>query len=62
MTVRPDRRLLRKLGMDDWREFAIALGEWANTKDFTYQSDLYDPHSGATFMRMLKAFIKDRQT
>lgn len=57
---RIDRRLLRQLGMDDWREFAIEFGAWAHTKDFTYQSDLYDPHSGATFLKLLKQFVKER--
>jgi hypothetical protein len=51
--------LLDELGFDDWREFAIAFGNWADQKDFTYKSSLYDPAQGATLEKLMQQFITE---
>lgn len=55
-----NKELLRSLGFDDWREFAIDFGGWAETKDFTYQASLYDPSEGANFGILINAYLQER--
>lgn len=54
-----NQQLLTAVGADDYRDFAIMLGTWSETKDFTYQANIYDPAERATWQRFLRAFLKD---
>lgn len=47
--------LLKRLGLEDYREFAEALGHWAYTTDFTYNERAYT----TSFDRLVQAFVKE---
>lgn len=51
-----NKRLLKKLGFDDYREFVDSFGGWCYCKDWTYQERIYTK----SFDRLLKEFIKWR--
>jgi hypothetical protein len=50
-----NKRLLKQLGIDDYREFVIQFGDWAYTTDFTYRDNIYEQ----SFQRLLRAFVED---
>ena len=54
-----DLKIIKKLGFEDYRDFAIALGDWANNRDFTYQGEYYDPDEGATWQKFLELFYEE---
>lgn len=51
-----DKAYLKKLGFEDYREFAIALGGWALRTDFTYFEKVYT----SSFERLVKTFERER--
>jgi hypothetical protein len=52
MKTKIDKRLLKKLGFHDYRDFVHAFGYWCYNNDFSGQECIY------SFDRLLKAFIR----
>ena len=57
--IEVNQKLLTAIGCDDYRDFVLMIGNWAESKDFTYQAKLYDPSEGASWQKFLRAFLKD---
>ena len=53
--IKIDKKLLKAVGNDDYREFVNDLGYWAYSTDFTYCSYKYEK----SFQILLKSYLRD---
>jgi hypothetical protein len=53
--IKIDKKLLKAIGNDDYRDFINDFGNWAYSSDFTYSSYKYEK----SFQVLLRAYLRD---